>query len=274
MSYTTFRAVSAYLLREARGNELTYVETHPVGDPSILIAGQRWQSGPVCTERFFCEQEPAILDRVTKRLVMWQTSVERPQPKGWWRFPLPCGVTRTGYAEIEDSEHYWKRWIKDARRLHARWSQQTEYESRDATLEEYAAGFAAARPNFRLRPICIEMLRKKEECHPGLVRYRCIWHRGHPLPLGGSGTLDIPEAQASFLISTYFHPAHARSNIGTGIIDDWFRQSVTRGLRYMDFDLFWRFGEPFSWRGFSRFKAQFGTRIIDYPRPFMRIVGF
>jgi hypothetical protein len=52
------------------------------------------------------------------------------------------------------------------------------------------------------------------------------------------------------------------------MIDHWFQEGIRQGFTYLDFDLFWNQGDPEAWRGFSRFKSQFGIRYIRYPQPF------
>jgi hypothetical protein len=55
-------------------------------------------------------------------------------------------------------------------------------------------------------------------------------------------------------------------------MDEWVQHGVRTGLKYLDFDCFYYKGDPKDWRGFSKFKSQFGIHFIVYPNPLMRFV--
>lgn len=272
MSYTTFRAVPAFVRREADGELFTCTETRAVDDATQEIAGLRSASYPLRLEWFFSQSEPIVNGRRPRRVVFWQPDEKRSRPRGWLKLPFPSGLRCTGYTDVGDGKEYWEAWPKESRYARRRWLEHSEYEIRDATLEEFEAGFARAHPSDGLFSIYSGVLRKKVAQHSGLMRFRCVWHPSSDVPVGGTGVMLVPEAKAAVLISSFYHRSHADSCIGTGLIDDWFAQSITVGFQYMDFDLFWAPGDPGSWKGYSHFKQKFNTTLIRYPHPFFRIL--
>jgi len=271
VTYTTFRAVPAFARREADGELLTSHETHSLEHPGHALVGLRSTPYPLRLEWIFSQYEPFVMNGA-RRVVFWQPLAARPRPRGWMRLPFPSGLRRTGFTDVGDGRAYWEAWPKDSRYSRRKWLEQEAYAVEDADLAQFEAGFSRARPHSELFGIYSGLLRKKVVQHPGLMRFRGIWHPSSPVPVGGSAIMYVPEAQASVLVGSFFHRDHAASCIGTGVIDDWFAVSIADGYRFMDFDLFWAPGDPGSWKGYSRFKAQFDTTLISYPRPFFRIV--
>ena len=50
-----------------------------------------------------------------------------------------------------------------------------------------------------------------------------------------------------------------------------FKRAQILGMAYIDMGVFWKKGEPSSWKGFSAFKSKFGTQIVDSPPVAIRI---
>lgn len=82
--------------------------------------------------------------------------------------------------------------------------------------------------------------------------------------------IDVPEASLSIHHMAFYLPTAEHYSANVGLIDAWFRHGIERRLRFLDFDAFYAPGDPRSWRGFSRFKSQFGTRFIRYPNPLVK----
>lgn len=274
MSYATYRAEDAYLRRHADGRKNGIFIEVPSKDSSLLVPGLRWERGPFRFEGYYSDEEPIPDPLARRRLIVWQPLYKKQRRmKGWWRFPLPVNVRRTGYAEITDPEHYWKDWSENVRRQRAKWLKQKPLIIEEVPLEEYIEAFREAKPWFHMRDLFVQAIRERLVQHPGLVR---ITGARDPLTKrvrAGFVYLDVPEAKSSIHLTSFYHPDEARTGVGTGLVDAWFAHAVRHGIRYLDFDLFWVRGEPREWKGFSTFKSQFGTKFVDYPLPFMKIVG-
>ena len=89
--------------------------------------------------------------------------------------------------------------------------------------------------------------------------------------IAGLAVLDVPEIRVSIHVTGFILPIARHTPAGVGLINHWFCESQSRGIRFCDFDGFFAPGDPISWKGFSRFKSQFGVRFVAYPDPFWRI---
>lgn len=273
-SYTTYRAEASYLRLHADGKQNGVFIQSPAKNGGALIPGLRWEKGPIRFEGYFCDEEPVPDTSGPRRLVIWQPlRANVPQPKGWWRFPLPVNVRRTGHVEISDTHEYWKDWNENVRRQRGKWIKHAPLRIEEVDIEEYLAGYREARPWFKMRDMFARQLRERIALFPGLVHLFGARDPATGKIRAGFATLDLPECGAALHLTSFFHPEYAHSGVGTGLVDAWFRQAIASGIRYLDFDIFWVFGDPRDWKGFSTFKSQFGTRFIDYPPPFLRIVG-
>jgi GNAT superfamily N-acetyltransferase/precorrin-6B methylase 2 len=273
-SYSTYRAEEGYLRRHADGKlNGVFIQT-PSVDERLLIPGLRWKRGPLRFEGYFSDDEPACDPDAPRRLVIWQPL--RPnviRPKTWWRFPLPVNVRRTGHVEISDPAEYWKDWNENVRRQRAKWLKAKPLAIEEVSLDDFVAGYREARPWFRMRDMFVKQLRERIVLFPGLVTLLGARDPATGQIRAGFATLDIPECGASIHLTSFFHPQFRRTGVGTALVDAWFRRAIAHNIRYLDFDIFWVFGEPREWKGFSKFKSQFGTRFVDYPPPFLKIVG-
>jgi hypothetical protein len=273
VSYSTYRAEAAYLRRHADGRKNgVYIEA-PTTTGGVVSA-LRWVRGPVRFEGFYSDEEPIPDPNGPRRLVIWQPiRSDLKRAKGWWRFPLPVNVRRTGYAEITDPAEYWKTWNENVRRQRTKWLKQAAFVLEPVKLDEYVEAFREAKPWFHMRDLFVQALRERSVQHPGLVHMLGVREISTGKMRAGFAFLDVPEAQASIHLTSFYDSNVARYGVGTGLVDAWFKHAVGHGIRFLDFDLFWVRGEPRDWKGFSIFKSQFGTKFVDYPKPFLKIVG-
>ncbi len=91
--------------------------------------------------------------------------------------------------------------------------------------------------------------------------------------LAGFVCHDIPEAKQSRHLMSFIHPTAKSTPIGVGLMDEWFKYAIAQGFAFLDFGVFWMPGDPESWKGFSRFKGQFGITYVEYPRARLRRAG-
>ncbi|HVM90829.1 MAG TPA: hypothetical protein VMU11_02955 [Verrucomicrobiae bacterium] len=274
MTYTTYRAEEAYLRRHADGRKNGVFVEAPSKDGNGTVPGLRWERGPFRFEGFYSDAEPVPDPFGPRRLVVWQPlrrDVKRA--KGWWRFPLPVNVRRTGYAEITDPQFYWKNWNENVRRQRAKWLKQDILSIEPVSADEYIAAYREAKPWFHMRDLFVTAIRERLVQHRGLLHLFGARERATGKLRAGFAVLDVPEAGASIHLTSFYDFTFARTGVGTGLVDAWFRHAVAHGIRFLDFDIFWVKGEPREWKGFSTFKSQFGTKFVDYPLPLLAIVG-
>ena len=274
MSYKTYRAEEAYLRRHADGRKNGVFVQVPAKGSDLLVPGLRWERGPFRFEGYYSDLEPIPDPKAPRRLIVWQPLLDHTRHhKGWMRFPLPVNIRRTGYAEITDTDTYWKDWTENVRRQRSKWLKQQPLIIEHVPFDEYTNAFREAKPWFHMRDMFVQAIRERLVQHPGLVHIVGARDPQTKKVRAGFVYLDVPEASASVHLTSFYHPDEARTGVGTGLVDSWFTHGIEQKLRYLDFDLFWVRGEPREWKGFSTFKSQFGTKFVDYPLPFMKIVG-
>ncbi|MBM3204899.1 hypothetical protein FJZ48_02895 [Candidatus Uhrbacteria bacterium] len=262
--YTTFRSVAGYLKREAQDGKRKALEQEH-------ICGIRWKHGPFVFDAFFGDVEPRI-EPGPARMIIWQPSAVRNKPKGWFRSWIQMNPRRTGYVEVGSCEHYWKNWSEHARRHRSRWVKDGRFLIEKVSLDEFMTVYRQATRLGWLKHFFISHLKSRNTLHASLIKVFGAREKTTGKMVAGFVGMDIPEASASLHLVSFIDRAVRDSSVGTGLMDEWFQDAITRGIKYLDFDLFWAPGDPREWKGFSRFKSQFGTQFIQYPMPFIKFV--
>ena len=109
-------------------------------------------------------------------------------------------------------------------------------------------------------------MRRKPEREGNLLHFFAVIDENGKVN-AGLAVLDVPEVSLSLHVSAFMRKEMVDPSAGVALIEKWMRHASERGFDFMDFDALWRPGEERSWRGFGRFKEQFGLRKIDYCWP-------
>ena len=221
---------------------------------------------------FFGDSEPKPQPGRGPRFILWNPTTRTKAPKGWLPFPLSGRRRKTGFAQIDSHDAYWERWYPQAQRHRAEWIKQTALEAIQPTPEEYLSAYAQSGMRMSLVRAFSQSLKRRAKTHPGLTRLFAARRKSDGRLIAGLAVLDIPETRTSVHMTSFLHPDGRKTPAGTGLIEEWFRDSQQRGIRFLDFDGFWAPGDPKSWQGYSGFKSQFGVRFIRYPKPFWKII--
>ncbi len=140
-------------------------------------------------------------------------------------------------------------------------------------MAEFAAAYRKVKKLGWLTEWFITLVKEKMKLHGTRLHLFGAREKSTGDILAGLAVLDIPENRSSVHMIAFVHPRAMATSVSVGLIDCWFQHALKQGIAYLDFDLFWAPGDPRAWKGFSRFKSQFGTRFIHYPHPFLRIVS-
>jgi hypothetical protein len=267
--YRLRRAARELLVREcAASPRSSVVDAGPV-------AGVGTRLGPFRFESYVGDVEPQLPDDGPLRRACWQPLTRTDCPPGWGRELLNTSTRLTGFAEIVPGATYDAKWVDHARRHAKRWRKEkgTAWELVIPTLDEFVAAYMKSSKALTLKLLFSADLKEKIRAHGPLVRLFGVRRAGATRLEAGFACVDAPEAATSLHFISFIHTSARRSPVGVGLMDEWFASSVPLGLRFLDFGLFWAPGDPRSWKGFSRFKAQFGIRFIRYPRALVRWVG-
>ena len=264
--YRHFRATDAFVLREGSNGS----PWHPVGVPGCM--GARWMHGPLRFEGYQSDQEPVIEPGGPRRMITWQPFRPIPKPAGWHQSWSQPNARLTGFSEIVDPSAYWKTWTAHAQRHRAKWLREQQYEMGDITGAEFIEAYQGARMKFGLKGMSLGLVKHKMERQGSMVQFHGARDRATGRIVAGFAVVDVPESNQAYHLASFMLPETKHTSVGVGLVDEWFKRGIAKGFRYLDFDLFYAPGDPSSWKGFSRFKGQFGVTFIRYPKPFIRFV--
>ncbi|MEY4744745.1 MAG: hypothetical protein RL272_690 [Candidatus Parcubacteria bacterium] len=266
--YVPYRSCKEYILREASATA------------RFRLAGREgawgfgWSHGPANFERFFADEQPPRDRSRPLRVTIWQRLTRQDVPRGWLRMPEDMGIRMTGFAELGPGDPE-RQWSAHARRHAAKWRKLAASGAREAvplTADDYLSAYAKADQDPFIKLAYPGIIRTLAKAHGDRLRFIGSRRAGGQVD-AGFAFLHVPEATHSLHVSAFIAGDAKGDSAATGLIARWFDECRTAGVRFLDFGFFWAPGDPRDWKGFSRFKAQFGVRLLRYPRPLLRISG-
>ncbi len=264
--YRPFRSCTPYLRRECAATN----KMMPVGTDECT--GSRWRHGPWWFEGYTSDIEPKPDQAGPKRMVIWQPITRTDMPAGWKRSWVQMNPNLTGFVDLHEAEPFWSSWKPHALRHLKHWEKFKPYEIAPINADEFMQAYRGRDVKLHDKFMNLWLIRSKLKKHGELMHFYGARDAQGKI-MAGFAALDIPEASQSIHVASFIAQAAKNSSVGVGLVANWFRDCLDKGLRFADFDLFWAWGDPFSWRGFSRFKSQFGVTFIRYPKPLIRHVG-
>ncbi len=250
-----------------------YSYTRPV--QAGPAAGMRFNIGPLISEHFTGEEEPAM-DALLgpKRNICWQPLYRHDIPEGWTRQFIVGTFNRIGFAVVEPSGAYDVAWTQHARRHKRRWEKQENWVLRDITLDEFIRAYWKSPKDPVLKFMMSDLLKKKVKAHGPRIRLVAAVKKTEPDFIGAAFAFtDVPELSLSSHTISFVRREAEAASAGTGLIDAWFRHAQERGIKWLNFGNFWAPGSPGEWVGFSEFKSQFGVFLVDRPPRLVKRVG-
>jgi len=242
-----------------------------VGTPGCY--GVRWYVGPVSFEHYTSDIAPDLAPTKDIRFVIWQPIIRTDIPKGWRRFFGGEQAFQMGVATITNPHAYWENWKGDARRNRSRFLKNEEYVIEKVSFGEYLPAYASVKKFSHLQKGVIARMKKKDEKFGKDVTYYVVRRVATKEIVSGLAVLDLPSISQSIHHNAFQQPGSGMSSLATGLVDQWFKHCIERNIRFLNFGIYWTPGNsPASWKGFSRFKGQFGVHIIRFPRALTRIV--
>lgn len=234
--------------------------------------GARWKFGPFTFERYETDEEPHIL-KGPARIITWQRLSRLDIPKGWIQPWIRMGPLRTGFAEIGDKNSYWNSWSEHAKRHQNKWLKSKPYQIEETqNLEEFIKSYQAV-PKLRfLKTNFIHTLRERKECQKDAT-HLFVARNQQGSVVAGLAVIDLKDINQSTHLMSFIHPQAESTSVGVGLIDHWFQHAISQNIRFLNFGVFWSPGDLQSWKGFSRFKSQFGIFFVHRPKPLIRFVG-
>jgi hypothetical protein len=267
VGYVSYRACLEYYQRESDSVHHIGVAGTP---PNV---GASWRHGPFRFEKYVSDVEPPQDRSGPLRMVIWQRLTRTDRPQGWMRGTAGMGFRMTGFSTIDAADP--KRWTSHARRHLSHWKKLVAAGQREVvrvTVDEYLAAYKHADQDRLMKAAFPAIVRQKAKAHGERLHLICSRRPGGPLD-AGFAYLHVPEAKTSLHLTAFMGGAGKEDSASTGLIDYWFQECARVGISILDFGFFWMSGDPDDWRGFSRFKSQFGIRLMCYPLPLFRFAG-
>lgn len=267
--YRSYMAHPGYLAREVS----TQCGFTLVGNDAC--AGVGWHYGPLRFERYVGDTEPEYDPTGPLRYVTWQRVNSNVVPPGWKPTRFVMATSRTGFATVDGVPEYFKTWSSHAQRHRKQWLKQAaDWEIVPITVDEYIAAYKRSTQDAFLKFLFSNMLKQKTIGHGERLQIVGARRKAPHSPTeAGFAFVNVPETQQSIHLMSFHSQAAKEVSVGTGLMDFWFRQAPAASTRYLEFGCFWTPGEPTSWKGFSKFKAQFNLHFTDYPHPLARWMG-
>ncbi len=267
--YKSYLSHPAYIAREAgtqKGFQLVGTDACP---------GVAWKYGPMRFERYVGDIEPAYDADGPLRLVTWQCVNRNDVPPGWKHTRMVMTTSRTGFAVVDGAQDYHKRWSSHAQRHRKAWLKESlGWEIVPITVDEYIAAYKRSKQDAFLKFLFSNLLREKVRGHGALVTIVGARRTAPHAPTeAGFAFVNVPETHQSIHLMSFHGEAAKAHHVGVGLMDYWFQYAAGHDIRFLEFGNFWTPGEPTSWKGFTRFKAQFGLQFTDYPGPLARWMG-
>lgn len=260
-----------------KNQSLEFLQTVTARNPSLEIVGGPDQYGlrgyirPLCVEWYFSEAEPIIETQPFFRLIHWQPLAVLRR-SGWFHNPFFGEHSQIGVVMFHD-ENYFKDWPRHAKRHREHWLRHTPYEIVEVTLEDFAEAYhASGKRDLRSRTEWIQTLTDHVDWQKQDVHFFAARDQVNQEIIAGLAIVDYPDIQQSVHVVSFIHAKAEDTSVGTGLIDHSFKHGLKNGIRCMNFGVFWKNGDPKSWKNYSRFKMQFNPHLIVYPPPLYKIV--
>ena len=254
-NYVPYRSDPGFLRRES--NTIGYRKVVE----SNGVFGITWGFGPLRFGRFEGDREPSLITTGPRRLIYWQRLTRRTAPPGWSRALISMPTRLTGFVDLSQDPAEGN-WTSHARRHLGRWRKQEAFVIKDVDVETFLKGYRRSDLRSSVKSTFGPMLRQKKIDHGERLRFFGVVRVADGKLRGGFVSLDIPESSQSVHIASFVSRDAERAAAGYGLVDRWFHHGREKGLRFMDFDGFWAPGDPSGWKGFSKFKSQFGVTFI------------
>lgn len=163
--------------------------------------------------------------------MLWSPVHTMDKPKWWKKFWYPS-FCDTGFVELNDAE-YFKRWKDRAKRARIKFLNNPDLKIRMAVPEDFQKAFCSVKFDYPFKREVFRSHEKYSKTHPEALRNFLCFHNG--ICIGWLAVLDYNPTQSMHFIA-FLGEEGKKLHAGTGLIDYWFKDSLERGFKYIDFD--------------------------------------
>ncbi len=235
-------------------------------------AGHAWKFCRITFEKYEGDNEPSpVADKF--KIVIWQPTFATYRPDGWHRSFDHLGNKRTAFAKIINPEKYWSNWPRHAQRHRKKWLKNLglTWVLETVGIDEFTEALKRIQKGKEALIPALAHLERSSRGQGKFLNLTVAKTRDGQIH-AGLATVDVPELSQSYHLVSFHDPLAKQNSVGTGLIDNSFKESIEKGFSFLDFGIVWAPGESKTWQGYSQFKAQFATNFIDYPKPLLKFI--
>ncbi len=228
--------------------------------------------GPICFENYFGDEEPRTGEISGLKIVSWQPLTKTGKPKGWHRNYLVGKPRQSGIIYLNNNQQYFKDWDGHAQRHRRKWLKDQNHRIEKIDYPEFKEIYQKVKPlGWILRQGFLKILEHHFKFHPDKISIFAGRETNSKKIIGALVVVDYEDISQSNHLISFIDREAGRTSVGVGLIDYWHQYCLEKKIRFLNFGIVWRRGDPKSWRGYSRFKKQFNLYLLNYPRSLVRI---
>lgn len=241
-----------------------------VGKPDCL--GLQTTVGKFVIADYCSDEEPTDVPKKKFGIINWQ-SYSQTSKKGWLINHVSGTSFQKGIGVITEQNQttYFQEWSKHARRHRERWLHDAAHEIVETDISVFAEAYHASKKlDWILRVGFVRVLEYHLKRHKEDVKLFVAREKDTQKIIAGLAVVEFPDiAQSCHMVSFICNEAR-HTSVGVGLIDHWYAEGVRRGIRFFNFGIVWKKGDPRAWKGYSQFKRQFNLYLLNYPKAFIK----
>lgn len=224
------------------------------------------------TENYVSKTEPQIEILEKPRIIFWQTLKSKNKIHAWHRNLLASRAYINGIAILED-KNYWQKWSLHAQRHRKKWQKSNQYEIIEANFDDFKkAYYAAKRLDWLMLKGFIRVLNFHLKRHGQDVHLFIAREKESQKIFAGLAVVDYPDISLSIHTISFINKDFKNTSAGVGLIDYWHQHCLKNKIKFLNFGIIWRKGDPKSWKGYSKFKKQFNIYQIIFARSYFKFL--
>lgn len=214
-------------------------------------------------EKYVSVKEPEISSFGKPKIVIWQRIGNLKPQSGWFKIPFKFLTKKIGVVPLK--ENYFQNWSLHHQHHLKRWLKKKDFDIVRTSLEKFLFFYDKSKHvDFIFRWGIKNVLRFHYQAHPENLNFFLVLKKPENKVVGGLAVLDYPDISQSFYLISFLSEEGKKNSVGVGLFDFWHKISLAKNLKFLNFGILWKEGDPKSWQGFSNFKKKFGVYEIFY----------
>lgn len=239
----------------------------------LKILGTTKKIANFCFEHYIGNQEPTAAKDGVKKIITWQSLNKIKAPIGWRKNYFAGRPLQNGIAILDNNHNYQQNWSNHVRRHQKKWQKQNQYELVEVDGLTFIKAYRDSKVlDFIIREGFVRVIKYHLKTHPENLIFIAAKNKENKKIMAGLAVINYPDISLSTHLISFINHEAKKTSVGVGLIDYWFQLSLQNKIRFLNFGIVWKKGDPRSWQGYSNFKKQFGLHLINYPRPFFKII--